>query len=265
MMQENSLASIDRLRLANLPTPLEKMANLSGHVKSAVIYMKRDDQTGHCFGGNKERKLEFILADALKKKASVIVTVGAVQSNHCRATAALSNRMGFKTELILIRSEREKESEKEGNYLLDELMGATIHLVKTDQVQHKIDEVLNCLRQRGERTYFIEGGGHNPLGAISYIYAIKELKAQANGTGETINYLVLPTGTGTTQAGLILGKAMFAWDIKIIGISVSRNKERCISEISAVIRKTEERFKLGDLDFDLDEEIVVYDEYVGER
>ena len=252
------LEKIPRINYCFLPTPLEKLNNISKLYKSEV-FMKRDDLTGHCFGGNKERKLEFIMADALKRKATIIVTVGTLQSNHCRMTAAFSNRFGLKVELILIENEKIKN---EGNYFLCKLMGAKIHTVKVNEVKDEIAELLNNLRDKGEKPYFIEGGGHNVLGTIGYVYAIKELMNQTKEREISPDFLVLPTGTGTTQAGLILGKKLFDHNIEIIGISVARNKERCVSEITNIIKKTEQYLNTDSECYN--PHIKVYDDYVGE-
>lgn len=254
------LKNIPRIISCFSPTPLERLDNISKIYKND-IFIKRDDLTGHCFGGNKERKLEFIMADALKRNATVIVTVGALQSNHCRMTTAFSNRLGLKTELILIENDREEEIKKGGNYFLCELMGAKIHVVNANKVKEKIEELLNNLQNGGEKPYFIEGGGHNILGTFGYIYAIKELKNQIKEAGISPDYLVLPTGTGTTQAGLMIGIKIFNCNIKIIGISVARKKERCVKEITNIIKKTERYLNIYNEDYSLC--IKVYDEYLG--
>lgn len=252
------LEAVPRLVLANLPTPLEKLNNINNQFNDITIFMKRDDLTGHCFGGNKERKLEFIMADALIKKATVVVTVGALQSNHCRMTTAIANKLHLKSELILIENDASK---KGGNYFLDKLMGAKIHTVKVNEVGSKIEEVMKYLRDTGEVPYFIEGGGHNALGAIGYVYAINELKNQTEKMGISSDYLVLPTGTGTTQAGLVLGAGLFKYDIKIIGISVAREKGRCFQEITNIIKDTEEFLNIESTNYH--QQVKVYDEYIG--
>ena len=260
-LNKTNLNTIPRIFWANLPTPLDKLNNLISLFRNVSIFMKRDDLTGHCFGGNKERKLEFIMGNALEKKAKTIVTVGVLQSNHCRMTTAFANRLGLKTELILIKGDEDEPIEKDGNYFLAEMMGAKIHVVKVNEVQDKINSILDDLRNNGEHPYFIEGGGHNVLGAIGYIYAIKELKEQTEIMEISPDYLVLPTGTGTTQAGLILGKELFDFDIEVIGISVSRSRERCVEEITSIIEKTADYLHLGSEDFNW--HIEVNDEYIG--
>ena len=248
---------------ANLPTPLEKLYNFDNVFNAVTIFMKRDDLTGHCFGGNKERQLEYIMADALNKKATVIVTVGTLQSNHCRMTTAFANKLGMKTELILIKNQKGESFDKDGNYFLNKLMGAKIHLAKVNEVQKTIDDILDLLVKKNECPYFIEGGGHNIFGALGYLFAMKELKKQSKEMGISLDYLVLPVGTGTTQAGLILGKWIFGLKTNIIGISVSRKKKRCVEEIFSIINNTLKYLKLRNVD--LGQYINVCDDYIGRR
>jgi D-cysteine desulfhydrase family pyridoxal phosphate-dependent enzyme len=258
----NKLYKVPRLNLANLPTPLERLSSLSKLFRNCNIFIKRDDLTGHCFGGNKERKLEFISAEAIKNKAETLVTVGSLKSNHCRMVTSVANRLGMEAELILIKSDADKNPCIEGNHLLNKLMKAKIHIVKTNQVNEKIQEVLKKLKDDGRKPYFIEGGGHNVFGVISYIFAMKELKKQIDRIGMNFKYLVLPSGTGTTQAGLILGKKIFDMNIDIIGISVARQKERCIQEIKDIIDKTIRFLGIKNVDYDINN-IVIYDKYIG--
>lgn len=261
-LEVNKLDSIARIPLVNLPTPMERLKNLESEFKGVKIFMKRDDLGGCRFGGNKERKLEFIMADALKKRCATIVTVGTIQSNHCRSVAAISNKFGMKTELILIKN-NSGNPKNESGYSIKELLGAQMHLVKANEVQDKIKDVLKRLKERGKRPYFIEGGGHNVFGVMGYIQAVGELKQQLRSLGILPAYLVLPTGTGSTQAGLIFGKKLFNLDIQIIGISVSRSKKRCISEISNIIRKAEKYLKINLGNFNND--IRVFDDYIGRK
>jgi len=254
------IKNIPKIDSCFLPTPIERLDSVSKIYKNE-IFMKRDDLTGHCFGGNKERKLEFIIADALRKKATALVTVGTLQSNHCRMTAAFGNRVGLKTELILIFDGKDNAIPKEGNYLLSKLMSARIHVVTAHEVKDKIEEVLSNLQDNGEEPYFIEGGGHNVLGMLGYVHAVKELKSQTEEMGISPDYLVLPTGTGTTQAGLILGGRLFDYDVEVIGISVARGKERCVTEITNIIKQTEDYLDIDSKDYM--QHIKVYDEYIG--
>jgi len=234
MISKYKLKNISKINFALLPTPLEKLTRLSNKYK-INLFMKRDDLTGHCFGGNKERKLEYIFSDAISKKAKTIITVGALQSNHCRMTSVFANKYNLKTELILIKNEQ--MSQAGGNYFLNKLSGANINIVNSDEVKDKINE----------------------LGTIGYIFAIKELKDQLDKIKLTPNFIILPTGTGTTQAGLILGAKIFNYNVNIIGISVSRKKKRCIEEISKITKKTEKYLNIDNKKYS----ITVYDDYIG--
>jgi len=250
---------VPRINSCFLPTPLERLNNVS-HIYKKNIFMKRDDLTGHCFGGNKERKLEFIMADAIKQKATVIVTVGTINSNHSRMTSAFANKLGLKTEIIAIEKEK-IQSKKEGNYFLCELMGIKIHKVKVNEVKYKTEELMNHLKNIGEKPYFIEGGGHTVLGTISYIKAIEEFKKQIKEMEISPDYIILPTGTGTTQAGLILGCRLFDFNVEIIGISIARNKQKCREEITSIIKKTESYLEIKHENYQAD--IKIFDGYIG--
>jgi D-cysteine desulfhydrase len=190
MISKYKLKNISKINFALLPTPLEKLTRLSNKYK-INLFMKRDDLTGHCFGGNKERKLEYIFSDAISKKAKTIITVGALQSNHCRMTSVFANKYNLKTELILIKNE--KMSQNGGNYFLNKLAGANINIVNSDEVKDKINELISLHQKEGNNPYFIEGGGHNELGTIGYIFAIKELKDQLDKIKLTPNFIILPT------------------------------------------------------------------------
>lgn len=255
------LEEIPRIKSAFLPTPLEYLPRLSKKFGNCRIWMKRDDLTGHCFGGNKERKLEYILADAVSKNADAAVTVGAIQSNHCRMTAAMALRLGMKPVLILIEEENGKTPDiPEANHFLDVFMGSTIHLVKKNAVQEKIDSVMAQLRTEGKNPYFIEGGGHNALGAMGYANAFFEIAGQLGEIGEKADHIIVAAGTGTTYAGLFAGAMLDGFKGELHGISVARNKERCSTEIKDILQKM-----TPILDLPLfPDAFPVYDEYVGD-
>ena len=253
------LEDIPRIRSAFLPTPLEYLPRLSKKFRDCRIWMKRDDLTGHCFGGNKERKLEYIMADAIAKKARTVVTVGAVQSNHCRMTAAMARRLGMNASLILIEEEP-VQSFPEANHFLDIFLGAEIHIVKKDAVQEKIDFVMETLRTNGRSPYFIDGGGHNELGAMGYASAFFEMEKQLADLGEKADHIFVAVGTATTYAGLAAGAAIAGFKGSIHGVSVARKKDRCSSEISIILQKM-----VPILGFPLlPDAFLVYDEYVGD-
>jgi len=143
------------------------------------------------------------------------------------------------------------------------LSGANINIVNSDEAKGKINELINFYKKKGNNPYFIEGGGHNELGTIGYIFAIKELKKQFDKINTIPNFIILSTGTGTTQAGLILGAKIFNYKINIICISVARKKERCIKEISEIIVKTENFLNIFNKDDSKNYPIFIYDNYIG--
>lgn len=227
-----SIHSQPRLRLATLPTPLHELprlrAALGGAGSCPRILIKRDDLTGLALGGNKARKLEFLLGDALKQGATVLITSGAVQSNHARLTAAAARVAGIKAALVL--TSKSEHPAVQGNLLLDTLLGAEIHLIPAnpdpllaigDAEAAKIAEVADSLRGRGERPYVIPVGGSSPVGAFGYASGTLELLAQAFQMGESPTHLYFGNGSRGTQSGLVLGKKMFSAPYQIQGIAVS--------------------------------------------
>ena len=168
----SNVAELARRRLAHLPTPLEELKTLSAKLGGPRLLIKRDDQTGLALGGNKVRKLEFLVADALAQTADTLVTLGAAQSNHCRQTAAAAAACGLQCELIL---NGENPEMPQGNRLLDELFGAKIHWIEHSQRAAKSREVMEQLRAAGRKPYLIPLGGSNGVGALGYVTAITEL------------------------------------------------------------------------------------------
>src|SRR6476659_6902227 len=161
----------DRLRFAQLPTPIEKLDRLSRHLGGPEIYVKRDDQTGLATGGNKARKLEFLLADALNRQCDHVVTLGGAQSNHVRQTAAGAARLGLGCSLVL---RGEPPAQRLGNLLLDELLGAQLHFAKARPVDEVATELMTELKRSGANPYLIPLGGSNGLGTLGYAVAMEE-------------------------------------------------------------------------------------------
>ena len=216
--------SLPRIRLAYLPTPLEYLPRLSKYLGGPKIWIKRDDLTGPSFGGNKVRKLEFVMADALNKGSSVVITTGSVQSNHARATAAVASKLGLKAVLVL----RGKEpSEVSGNLLLDRLFGAEIRFfpVEREEIPAIMEEVADELRKKGEKPYIIPLGASYPIGAVGYANSVIEIRDQAREMGLKIDWIVHAAGSGGTQAGLVFGTKMLKMDTKVLGISMGPDAE----------------------------------------
>jgi len=221
-------AKIDRLprvKLLNLPTPLEEMPHLTKILNGPRLWIKRDDCTGLAFGGNKERKAEFVMADALRKKADVVITTGPVQSNHARATAAAAGKLGLKAVLVL---RGRKPESYDGNPLLHYLLGADIRFVDVDwrQIDSVLKEKAERLKEEGHVPYVIPSGASYSVGGVAYVNAMVELLTQAQGLNLKIDCIIHAVGSGGTQAGLVLAnKALksrirflvFVWSQGLIG------------------------------------------------
>ncbi len=222
------LSRFPRVRLAHLPTPLEALPRLSEHLDGPNLYIKRDDCTGLATGGNKTRKLEFLMAEALQEKADTIITQGAVQSNHARQTAAAAARLGMGCELLFENRVQDPDDAylNSGNVLLDRLLGANMHhYPKATDMNQAMSDLAEELRRKGKRPYIIPGGGSNPVGALGYVNCVLELLAQANEQGLVIDHLVHATGSAGTQAGLIVGLKAMHSGIPLLGIGVNAPKE----------------------------------------
>ena len=203
---------------AQLPTPLYKLENLSREI-GKNIYIKRDDMTGVALGGNKVRKLEFLLADARSKGADVVLTAGGPQSNHAMLTAACAGQVGMKCILVL----KKRGELTGGNLILDNIFGAEVRLVDTDSyddVYAEMDRIMEQLRAQGHTPYAIPVGGSVPLGSLGYVNCVKEIAHQAQELGVTFDAVVSAAGSGGTYAGLTLGAKLFLPGIRSIGIGV---------------------------------------------
>jgi len=217
------LSRFPRLRFAHLPTPLEPMDELTRLLGGPRLWIKRDDCTGLAGGGNKTRKLEFLMADAERKGADTIVTQGATQSNHTRQTAAAAARLGMACHILLEdrTGSADADYNYNGNVLLEQLMGAsvTLHPGGTD-MDAAMAELAGSLAADGRRPYVIPGGGSNPVGALGYVNAALELLTQANDSGLRIDRVVHATGSAGTQAGLVTGLCASGSGIPVLGIGV---------------------------------------------
>lgn len=218
------LARFPRVRLAHLPTPLEPMPRLTKHFGGPTLYVKRDDCTGLATGGNKTRKLEFLMAEALREGADTILTQGAVQSNHCRQTAAAAARLGMKCFLLFENRVTDADDAylNSGNVLLDRIYGASIleYDAGTD-MNAALAEVADKVRSEGGAPYIIPGGGSNKVGALGYANCALELVAQANDMDVKIDHIIHATGSAGTQAGLVAGLKVINAGIPVLGIGVN--------------------------------------------
>ena len=205
--------------LGFFPTPLMKLTNLSKHIGGAEIFMKRDDLTGLALGGNKTRKLEYLLGAALAQGCDSIITGGAAQSNHCRQTAAAAASLGLECHLMLGGQEPESAS---GNLLLDKLLGCHIHWSGEHRKGEDIPEIYSQLKATGKHPYIVPYGGSNELGAIAFVAATRELITQSNK--QFFTHIIFASSSGGTQAGLILGKMMFDQDYQLVGINIDKGE-----------------------------------------
>ncbi len=257
------LGRLPRLRLATLPTPLEEMPTLSAYLGGPRLLVKRDDMTGLAFGGNKVRKLEYLLGEAVDRGCDVVVTVGAAQSNHARATAAAARRLGLDAVLVLAGDE---PLERQGNLLLDTIFGADIRVVDTDDdyvLMGVVEDIARDLQRRGRAPYVIPPGGSAALGAAAYANAGLELLDQLNTRGIHADAIVHATGTGGTQAGLYTACRLMQTRMEIVGVSAGPSRDVATARVRSLV---EELCGLLGIDWrPHPDDIVVTDEYVGER
>lgn len=257
------LGRLPRIKLASLPTPLEEAPSLSAYLGGPRILFKRDDITGLAFGGNKVRKAEYLMGEAVDRGCDVVITVGAVQSNHARAIAAAARRLGLDAIVVL---NGEEPRERQGNLLLDSILGADIRIINTDDnyvIMGIVEDIARDLRRQGRTPYVIPLGGSTPLGAAAFANAGLELLEQLNGRGIRADAIVHASGSGGTQAGLYTAMKVTQSGIRVQGISVGPTQEVVTSRVRGL---AEELVTLLRLDWKPHpDDIVVTDEYVGER
>lgn len=274
VMLREQIKKYSRVSLVHLPTPMRKLEHISAELGGPEIWIKRDDLTGMAFGGNKSRKLEFIIPDMLAKKADVVVTWAALQSNWAMQTAAAASRFGIKPVLILFKR-YDLPQEYDGNMLLDYILGAEIRVLeplgaastKSADYLAVVEDVAEEFRKKGQRPYVISVGGSKvmgsmtePLGAIGYVNAFIEMLEQTRAEGFTPAFVVHSTGSGSTQAGLVVGAKFSADKTKIIGISVSDEKTAFTRDVLEISEATEKALGL-DARVGVND-VIVFDEYI---
>ncbi len=259
-----NLAKFPRIRLGHLPTPLEPLPRLSKALGGPEIWIKRDDCTGLSTGGNKTRKLEFLMAEAQQQGADIVLTQGATQSNHCRQTAAAAARLGMDCHLLLEdRTGYDHENYRyNGNVLLDVLHGATIeHRGPGLDMNAELDAVADRFRAEGRNAYAIPGGGSNPTGALGYVNCALELVGQLVDLGLNVDHIVHATGSAGTQAGLVAGLCAMNAGIPVLGIGVRAPQEKQEENVFALAARTAE--KLGCPGVVRREDVVANCDHVG--
>ena len=235
------LSRFPRERLGHLPTPLEPLERLSGHLGGPSLYVKRDDCTGLAFGGNKTRKLEFLIADALETGADTVITAGGVQSNHVRQTAAAAARLGLACELVQQAAHAwdGPDYAESVNLFLDRLLGARLHTVATeDDRAPGMERLAEELRAEGRKPYIIPGGGSNALGGLGYAACAFEIVEQAGAMDLAIDAVVLPSGSGGTQGGLVAGLAALNSGIQAVGIDIDADTAGVAARVRNVAEGT---------------------------
>jgi D-cysteine desulfhydrase family pyridoxal phosphate-dependent enzyme len=256
------MKKLPRIKFAHLPTVVEPLPRLSSALGGPRILVKRDDQTGLAFGGNKTRKLEFLLAEAYANGARTLITAGADQSNHCRQTAAAAARHGFECILVLtlpqggVRADS-PDSGVTGNLLLDRLLGAEIIWSPHSERDQALQLAFQEAWEAGRRPYLIPYGGSNPTGAAAYVFAMQELMGQH----ERLDWIVFPSSSGGTQAGLVLGAHLFNYEGRVLGISVDERADVLKARVAELANETAELLGV-DLSIGSDD-VLVDDAYLG--
>lgn len=246
------MKDIPRIEFAHLPTKIETMPRLTAFLGGPELLVKRDDQTGLAFGGNKTRKLEFLVAEALAGGAKTLITAGAIQSNHCRQTAAAAARFGLKCILVLAGKPPEQPS---ANFLLDQILGAEIVWADWDHRVDALQEAYNTAVKAGKQPYLVPYGGSSPVGATGYFFAIQEMMEQEIQP----DWIVFASSSGGTQAGLAAGARYFGYQGKILGISIDEPEDKLKSNVADLATKV--AATLGETAQFKPEDILVNDDY----
>jgi len=261
-----SIVKLPRVALGNLPTPLHELPRLSAALGGPRIFMKRDDLTGLALGGNKCRKLEYVLADAKKRGVDTLITSGSSQSNFALQMAAAARKVRMQPYLVLVKG---VHVETQGNLLLHNILDSTVNILEVSDpgemfttMPKKMNELADELRGKGRNPLVIPAGAFTPLGTAGWVNAAEEISQQLEDQGIEIHYVVLANGTGGTQAGLVLGFKQLKLHPDVVGMSVFYEKSEAIN---AVVTQVTETARLLGLDAAITPgEVTVYDDYIGQ-
>ncbi len=248
------MKELPRIPIAHLPTPIEALPRLTAALDGPRLLVKRDDQTGLVFGGNKTRKLEYLLAEAQSHGAKTLITAGAIQSNHCRQTAAAARRAGMDCILVL---SGEAPDVPEANTYLDVLLGAELVWTTRELRGETLNQTYLQAEASGREPFLIPYGGSSPTGAAAYAYAMREFVQQR----VAVDWIVFATSSGGTQAGLVAGKELFGFSGQVLGISVDEPADPFRGAAARLATKTALLFENAK-DF-TKEDIIVNDDYLG--
>ena len=260
-----ALAELPRVALAHLPTPLERLPQLGEAFGLANLWVKRDDCTGLATGGNKARKLEFLIAEARARGCDTVITTGGLQSNHARMTAAAANRYGLHAVLALSDPAPASLAEWQGNLLIDRILGAEVRFsdgLSYTETHDWLAAIATELREKGRNPYIIPVGGSTPLGCLGYATAMAELAAQARERDLTIHACVSAVGSTGTLAGMLLGQRLFLSQTRVIGISVASPVAFGARKGAGIASAAAERLGAGGA-FSPDD-IELYDDWLGD-
>lgn len=254
--------NLPKASLGYFPTPLIELTRLSKTLGGPNIYMKRDDNTGLALGGNKTRKLEYIMGDALAKGADTVITAGAIQSNHCRQTAGAAASLGLECHLVL---GGKKPEQPQGNLLLDKVYGCHIHWAGENRKGEDIPALVAQLKAEGKKPYVIPYGGSNELGAVAFIEAYKELNAQREALKVDFSHIIFASSSGATHAGLMLGNKMLETYSQIVGINIDKGEMDKVpfDEHIVSLANSTAQFIAADYQFTADD-LILNSDYVGD-
>jgi L-cysteate sulfo-lyase len=254
--------NLPKASLGYFPTPLIELTRLSKTLGGPNIYMKRDDNTGLALGGNKTRKLEYIIGDALAKGADTVITAGAIQSNHCRQTAGAAASLGLECHLVL---GGKKPEQPQGNLLLDKVYGCHIHWAGENRKGEDIPALVAQLKAEGKKPYVIPYGGSNELGAIAFIEAYKELNAQREALKVDFSHIIFASSSGATHAGLMLGNKMLETYSQIVGINIDKGEMDKVpfDEHIVSLANSTAQYIAADYQFTADD-LILNSDYVGD-
>ncbi|KZL92593.1 D-cysteine desulfhydrase family protein [Clostridium magnum] len=252
----------EKINIANLPTRIEKLEKLSEKLGGPNIYIKRDDQTGMETSGNKVRKLEFSVKEAIDRGCDTLITCGGIQSNHCRATAAIAAKLSLKSCLVLKGS---SDEEVDGNLFLDKLLGAEIHFITPEEYKNRrmeiMKEIKSSMEEKGFKPYIIPEGASNGIGGFGYYKTMEEIIDQEKELGVHFDGIVVATGSGGTYSGLLLASKILNHSGRIYGVNVCDDEEYFKSKIHEILNESINYLNI-DLSFSKDE-IHIMDGYVG--
>ena len=254
--------NLPKASLGYFPTPLIELTRLSKTLGGPNIYMKRDDNTGLALGGNKTRKLKYIIGDALAKGADTVITAGAIQSNHCRQTAGAAASLGLECHLVLGGEEPEQP---QGNLLLDKVYGCHIHWTGENRKGEDIPALVAQLKAEGKKPYVIPYGGSNELGAIAFIEAYKELNAQREALKVDFSHIIFASSSGATHAGLMLGNKILQTHSQIVGINIDKGEMDKVPFDEHIVSLANSTAQLiaADYQFTADD-LILNSDYVGD-